>query len=367
MIWSQSVTVLRRWAMTIDVRFRVSFWREFRIAWRTTIRRADRSAKIYLFRGGVEMSGGFVIDENNRIFQQCSSDANALLLSTGQLQTAFSDQCVVLLRHAKDGIVHFGELRCFVNIFFRCFQVAIVDIVEDGIVKENRVLKVTSDQWLSLEKRGDLLEEQHRSIFVGWTSRLLGYLDHSHGCRHSEDRRIDRADEQWLISCRQERRMLQWIILIEPLPRAGTTDDCHFLARWNSEWQSIEDFVSFNVTKRDVVEDNRRLFRRDLQVRCFVLFLLKRESCDQHRWSSLALLSPLLRPSSTWTSSPCPSPIVSPPGRPNRESSMALTVERQDHWRQRDLRLSSNHRQCLQLLATWFLSDPNWIWHFDRN
>lgn len=91
------------------------------------------------------MSGGFVIDENNRIFQQCSSDANPLLFSTGQLQTAFSDQCLVLLRHAKNGIVHFGEFRCFVDVFFRCFQVAIVDIVEDGIVKENRVLKVSSD------------------------------------------------------------------------------------------------------------------------------------------------------------------------------------------------------------------------------
>ena len=77
--------------------------------------------------------------------------------------------------------------------------------------------------------------------------------------------------------------MLQWIMLVEPLPRAGTTDDSHFLARWNSERQSIEDFVSFDITKRDVVKDNRRLFRRDLQVGCFFLFLVEEEVLDQHR------------------------------------------------------------------------------------
>ena len=92
------------------------------------------------FGFGVELRGGFVEDENGRVFEQGAGDGEALALAAGEALTAVADESLVSLGHLHDEIVRHGGFGGGENFFFGEIRAAVAEIAPDRVVEKNGFL-----------------------------------------------------------------------------------------------------------------------------------------------------------------------------------------------------------------------------------
>src|SRR5690606_31725857 len=94
-----------------------------------------------LFGMTVEAGGGFVEDQDFRVFEDCPRNGHALFFAAGKFQSALADQTVVTLGQAADEVVNIGGAcggfdGCLVGV-----GSCIGDVVTQRIVKQHRILR----------------------------------------------------------------------------------------------------------------------------------------------------------------------------------------------------------------------------------
>src|SRR5207249_10752425 len=94
-----------------------------------------------LFRFGIERRGGFIEQQNRRVFQNGARNGQTLLLSTGEKASFVADYGFVAFWLRHDKVVGVSSLGRFVNFLRRGVQPAEQDIVEDRIVKQKCLLR----------------------------------------------------------------------------------------------------------------------------------------------------------------------------------------------------------------------------------
>lgn len=82
-----------------------------------------------LFGFGVQGRGGFVEEDDPRIFQDCTGDGNALFLASGETETAFADFGAVLVGEGHDFVVDPSSAACFVHHFVGGICVGVFQII----------------------------------------------------------------------------------------------------------------------------------------------------------------------------------------------------------------------------------------------
>ena len=93
----------------------------------------------------VDRGGGVVEDQNLRLLQDRTGDAETLLLTTGDVGTALGDEGVVLVREGLDELVRLGELTCGDELFVTRLRVAPAEVLCDGAGEEDVLLKHDGD------------------------------------------------------------------------------------------------------------------------------------------------------------------------------------------------------------------------------
>ncbi|MNQ36602.1 hypothetical protein D3C85_501260 [compost metagenome] len=91
---------------------------------------------------GVECRGGFVEDQQRRIFQQRPGDRQTLTLATGQQHAIFTDLRIQAFGHLRNE-VHCERIRSgLFNVGTGCTgQVTVSDVVGDGVVEQGDMLR----------------------------------------------------------------------------------------------------------------------------------------------------------------------------------------------------------------------------------
>ena len=123
--------VLRRWAMTKQVRLSISVTR---LAW------------IDAFAFGVEVAGGFVEDQDLRVGEDGAGDGDALPLAAAELHAALADERVVAVGQCVDELVGVGDRGGAADVVGRRAAVAVGDVRGDGAVEQEHVLLDDADQ-----------------------------------------------------------------------------------------------------------------------------------------------------------------------------------------------------------------------------
>ena len=93
----------------------------------------------------VERAGRLVENEHGRIFEECPSDGNALLLSAGEFDAPFADLGIVAVGQAHDVIVNICAFRGENHFRFRLIGRAVHDIVADTAREQEHVLRDHGD------------------------------------------------------------------------------------------------------------------------------------------------------------------------------------------------------------------------------
>ena len=93
----------------------------------------------------VERAGGFVENEDGRIFQECAGDGEALALAAGEEPAAFADPRFKTFGIAMDEVERLGARRGFAQL--RVGRVGFTDaqIFSDRAVEQQRLLKHHAD------------------------------------------------------------------------------------------------------------------------------------------------------------------------------------------------------------------------------
>ncbi len=125
-IWSADKIVESRCAIAITVRPRA--------------RSLERDLDL-LFRFRVESGSRFVEQENRRVLQQRAGDGKALLLSAGEQATLVADDGLVAFRLRHDELVRVSGLGGGINLLRRGIEPAELNVFEDRVVKQERVLR----------------------------------------------------------------------------------------------------------------------------------------------------------------------------------------------------------------------------------
>src|SRR5450631_85502 len=89
------------------------------------------------FRFGVEFGGGFVENQNRRVFEDGAGDGDALALAAAETGAAFTDYGVVALGEFRDEVGGESGLCGGFHASFRDAGQAVADIVPDGVVEED--------------------------------------------------------------------------------------------------------------------------------------------------------------------------------------------------------------------------------------
>ena len=95
--------------------------------------------------GGIQRAGGFIQNEDARVFQEDTGDGDALLLAAGEHDAALADDGVVTVRHGHDIIVDFGQLGGLDDFFHRGGRAAIADIIQNRTREEENILLDNAD------------------------------------------------------------------------------------------------------------------------------------------------------------------------------------------------------------------------------
>ena len=94
----------------------------------------------------VERRGRLVEQQDRRPLEDGPRDGDALLLAAGELQAALADLGLVTLRRHADEIVDLGEPRRFLDLGIARLPAAVPDVVADGVVEQDRVLRDHADR-----------------------------------------------------------------------------------------------------------------------------------------------------------------------------------------------------------------------------
>ena len=98
-----------------------------------------------LFRLGIERGGRFVEKQNGRVLEQRARDRKALLLAAGKQAALVADDGLVALRLRHDEVVREGGLGGGVDFLLGRVEPAELDVFEDGVVKEEGLLRDEAD------------------------------------------------------------------------------------------------------------------------------------------------------------------------------------------------------------------------------
>ncbi len=112
-----------------------------------------------LFVVRVELRGGFVENQDGRIFQQGTGNGHALLLSAGQLEAALAHLRLIALGRADDEVVDMRGARHRLYLGRAGAGFAVGDVVANGVVEQHRVLRHDADgaAHTGLRDLGDVL------------------------------------------------------------------------------------------------------------------------------------------------------------------------------------------------------------------
>ena len=94
-----------------------------------------------VFALGVEGTGGFVEDEDGRVFEDGAGDAETLALSATEVESTVADGGVVALLHEGDEFVGVSHLCGMADGIDAVVGATEGDVVGDGVVEEDAVLR----------------------------------------------------------------------------------------------------------------------------------------------------------------------------------------------------------------------------------
>src|SRR6266481_2322510 len=94
-----------------------------------------------LFRFGIERRSRFIQQKNWRVLQNGACDGKTLLLAAGKKASFVANYCFVTLWLGDNKIVRIGRSRGFANFFRRRIEATELDIAEDCVVKQERLLR----------------------------------------------------------------------------------------------------------------------------------------------------------------------------------------------------------------------------------
>ena len=102
------------------------------------------------FHFGIQRAGGFVQQQDGRVFQHHAGDGDALALATGKFHAAFADVRVITraafrVRQVGDEVGSFGAQSSLHHFFFGGFGAAVDNIVAHGAVQQAGVLRYQAD------------------------------------------------------------------------------------------------------------------------------------------------------------------------------------------------------------------------------
>src|SRR3989344_4412766 len=93
----------------------------------------------------IERRGRLVEQEYRRVFQYCAGNWDALAFAAGELDAALADHRAVAGRKPGDEVVRLRELRRFDDFLFGCARISVCDVLADGAVEEQRLLRHDRD------------------------------------------------------------------------------------------------------------------------------------------------------------------------------------------------------------------------------
>src|SRR5439155_11565979 len=93
----------------------------------------------------IQFGGGFVQNENGRILQNRARNGDALPLAAAQARAAFANHGVIALRQLDDEIVRQRGLRGGNDFFLGNIGQAVADVVANGVVKQDVLLRHHGD------------------------------------------------------------------------------------------------------------------------------------------------------------------------------------------------------------------------------
>src|SRR5262245_1847657 len=94
----------------------------------------------------IEGGGRLVEHQDRRSLEDGASDGHALLLAAGQFEAAFADLGVVAPWRNADERIDLGKARRLFDFGVRRFPTAVTDVVADGVVEENGILRHHSNR-----------------------------------------------------------------------------------------------------------------------------------------------------------------------------------------------------------------------------
>src|SRR6476660_1061191 len=94
-----------------------------------------------LFRFGIERRSRFIQQQNWRVLENGACDGKALLLAAGKKAAFVANYCFVTVWLGHNKIVRISCSRGFANFFRRRIEPAELNIAEDCVVKEERLLR----------------------------------------------------------------------------------------------------------------------------------------------------------------------------------------------------------------------------------
>ena len=193
---------------------------------------------------GVDRARGVVEDEDFRVFQQGSRDAQSLLLTAGHVGAALFDVRLVALRHLPDELVSAGDLAGADAFFFRGVLLAPAKVFDEG----------AGEQFVFLKDHRHFVAQRLQVIFLDVVAADIDRAVGLFGPFRGRVRVVEAADEA------HERR----------LAAAGTADDADGLTGADVEVDVVKVFLSFAVFlvgEMDVVETDAAV--RDFIKRVF--------------------------------------------------------------------------------------------------
>ena len=94
---------------------------------------------------GIQSRGRLVQNQDRRVFQQGPRNADPLLFAARQLQPALADLGRIAVRQAHHEIMDLGRLGRGIHLVAAGIRVAIGDVVIDGVVEQNGILRHNPD------------------------------------------------------------------------------------------------------------------------------------------------------------------------------------------------------------------------------
>lgn len=88
----------------------------------------------------------FIKYEQTRLLQKCSCKSYSLLLSSWKLRTWGSNISVNSLRESLNNLRGICHLNCFSYLFICCIRLAIIHVVSNRFIEENRFLPNISNK-----------------------------------------------------------------------------------------------------------------------------------------------------------------------------------------------------------------------------